>query len=254
VLKGDPDWEWIHNRLKSDKNQNLQFIWEGYRESNPEGLGYSQFCRRYNDWKNESGKNVVMVQEREPGKELFVDWMGDTLDCVADSATGKLLTAHFFVATLGDSSYPYVEAFPDEKLDKWLSAHVHALEWVGGTPRVIVPDNCKTAVHRPQYYDPVINQAYWDLACHYGVAIIPARIREPQDKAPVESSVRWLETWAAGVAAGEALVQLRCTECDNPGTAAGAGQTSIPETGGIEGDRFRRGRPAGAQAASATAV
>jgi transposase len=198
VLKSDPDWVWIHDRLKGDRNQNLQFIWEDYRKSNPEGLSYSQFCRRYNDWKNESGKNVVMVQEREPGKELFADWMGDTLECVTDSATGKLLTAHFFVATLGDSSYPYVEAFMDEKLDKWLSAHVHALEWIGGTPRVIVPDNCKTAVHRPQYYDPVINPAYWDFACHYRVAIIPARIREPQDKAPVESGVRWLETWLLG--------------------------------------------------------
>ena len=86
-----------------------------------------------------------MVQERVPGKELFVDWMGDTLECVADSATGEVLKAHFFVAILGDSSYPYVEAFM-EKLDKWLSAHVHALEWIGGTPKVIVPDNCKTAV------------------------------------------------------------------------------------------------------------
>jgi transposase len=195
TLKADPDWKSIHEQLTCEKHQNLYFLWEDYRKTNPEGLSYSQFCRRYNDWKNESGKNVVMALEREPGKELFVDWMGDTLDCVVDSANGKLLTAHFFVSTLGDSAYPYVEAFPDEKQDKWLAAHVHALEWIGGIPRVIVPDNCKTAIHKPQYYDPVINPAYWDFACHYGMAIIQARIKEPQDKAPVEGSVRWLETW-----------------------------------------------------------
>jgi len=194
-VKGDPDWPTIHQRLQANKRLNLQYLWEEYKAENTEGLSYSRFCNRYLAWKNESGKNVIMVQNREPGKELFVDWMGDTLDCVVDSATGEILAAHFFVATLGDSSYPYVEAFPDEKLDKWLLAHVNALRCLGGVPRVIVPDNCKTATTKPNYYDPAINQSYWEFAKHYEVAILPARVREPQDKAPVESSVGWLETW-----------------------------------------------------------
>src|SRR5690606_41088591 len=71
----------------------------------------------------------------QSGKELFVDWMGDTLDCVIDSVTGELKKAYFFVATLGDSSYPYVEAFPDQKLDKWLLAHVNCLNYLGGVPK-----------------------------------------------------------------------------------------------------------------------
>ena len=194
-VKGDPDWPAIHQRLQANKRLNLQYLWEEYKAKNTEGLSYSRFCNRYLAWKNETGKNVIMVQNREPGKELFVDWMGDTLDCVVDSATGEILAAHFFVATLGDSSYPYVEAFPDEKLDKWLLAHVNALRYLGGVPRVIVPDNCKTATTKPNYYDPAINQSYWEFAKHYEVAILPARVREPQDKAPVESSVGWLETW-----------------------------------------------------------
>ena len=60
---------------------------------------------------------------------------------------------------------------------------------------MIVPDNCKTATTKPNYYDPAINHSYWDFAQHYELAILPARVREPQDKAPVESSVGWLETW-----------------------------------------------------------
>jgi transposase len=194
-IKRDPDWPSIHARLQANKRLNLQYLWEEYRAKNTQGLSYSRFCKRYLDWKNETGKNVIMVQYREPGKELFVDWMGDTLDCIVDSSTGETLTAHFFVATLGDSSYPYVEAFPDEKLDKWLQAHVNALRYLGGVPRVIVPDNCKTATTKPNYYDPAINHSYWDFAQHYELAILPARVREPQDKAPVESSVGWLETW-----------------------------------------------------------
>lgn len=111
-----------------------------------------------------------MHQEREPGKELFVDWMGDTPSLVIDPSTGEGHDAHFFVCTLGNSGYPYVEAFPDEKLDKWLLAYSHAFEYYGGVPRIVVPDNCKTAVSKPQYYDPVINPAYWELAKHYTVA------------------------------------------------------------------------------------
>lgn len=194
-IKEDPDWVNIHERLQNNKRLNLQFIWEEYKVENSNGLSYSRFCHRYLEWKNETGKNVIMAQNREPGKELFVDWMGDTLDCVVDSATGEILAAHFFVATLGDSSYPYVEAFPNEKLDKWLLAHVNALRYLDGVPRVIVPDNCKTATTKPSYYDPAINRSYWEFAKHYELAILPARIREPQDKAPVESSVGWLETW-----------------------------------------------------------
>ena len=195
LLKEEPDWPEIHERLQANKRLNLQYLWEEYKEQDPEGLSYSRFCSRYRSWKNETGKNVIMIQNREPGKELLVDWMGDTLDCVTDNTTGELKTAHFFVATLGDSSYPYVEAFPDEKLDKWLTAHVHALRHMGGVPRVIVPDNCKTATSKPNYYDPVINKSYWEFAKHYAVAILPARVREPQDKGPVESSIGWLETW-----------------------------------------------------------
>ena len=195
VNKAEPEWKTIHKRLEANRRMNLRYLWEEYRYGHPEGLGYSQFCRRYHKWREETGKNVVMVREREPGRELFVDWMGDTLSCVLDGETGELQAAHFFVATLGDSNYPYVEAFADEGHENWLTAHVHALEWIGGVPRVIVPDNCKAAVTKASYYDPKLNPAYWDLARHYGVAVIPARVRKPRDKATVEGSVGWLETW-----------------------------------------------------------
>jgi transposase len=195
AVKAEPDWTDIHKRLGANRRLNLRYLWEEYRYGIPAGLGYSQFCRRYHQWREKTGKEVVMVQAREPGRELFVDWMGDTLTCVVDGETGEMQTAHFFVATLGDSNYPYVEAFADESHESWLTAHVHALEWLGGVPRIIVPDNCKTAVTRASYYDPKLNPAYWDLAKHYDVAVIPARVRKPKDKASVEGSIGWLETW-----------------------------------------------------------
>jgi transposase len=197
-FKPEPNYEYIYNELKKHPKLNLRFLWSEYKQQEPNGLEYSQFCERFNRWQNQTGKHVTMHQEREAGKELFVDWMGDTLEVVVDSETGELQRAHFFVAALGNSGYPYVEAFPDEKLDKWLLAHTHALEHYRGIPKIVVPDNCKTAVSKPQYYDPVINPAYWEWAKYYGIAVIPARIREPQDKPVVEESVGWFETWLLG--------------------------------------------------------
>ena len=195
-VKADPDWSDIHARLEKHPRLNLQFIWtEEYRPSNPDGLSYSQFCRRYAQWCKKSGQKVVMHREHEPGKEMFVDWAGDTLDVVCDVETGEMCTAHFFITALGDSGYPYVEAFPDEKEGNWLTGHVHAFEWYGGVPRIVVPDNTKTAVTKATRYDPVFNPSYVELVKHYRVAIIPARPRKPRDKSVVEGSVGWLETW-----------------------------------------------------------
>ena len=195
-VKEEPDWDSIHNRLQSSRRMNLQYIWEEeYRPNNPKGYSYSHFCLKYNAWKKVSGKKVFLPQERTPGKELFVDWMGDTWHCVVDRETGEILKAHFFVSTLGDSSYPFVEAFPNETQLNWLQAHVDAFEWYGGTPLILVPDNCKTAVTYTSLYDPEINKGYQELARHYGVAVIPARVRKPRDKAVVESGIGWLETW-----------------------------------------------------------
>ena len=195
-VKDEPDWENIHSRLQLSRKLNLQYIWENeYRPSNPDGYSYSRFCAKYAAWKDETGKKVVLPQEREPGKEMFIDWMGDKLSCVIDHGTGKTIEAHFFVTTLGDGSYPFVEAFPDETQLNWNQGHIDALNWYGGLPRIFVPDNCKTAVVHSNLYEPEINHAYRELARYYEVAIIPARIIKPRDKASVESSVGWLETW-----------------------------------------------------------
>lgn len=105
-IKNEPDWEQIHRRMLSSRRINLQYIWEEeYRSDNPDGYSYSRFCARYNKWKERSGKNVILPQEREPGKELFIDWIGDTLPCVVDYHTSEIHEAHFFVTTLGDSSF-----------------------------------------------------------------------------------------------------------------------------------------------------
>ena len=193
-----PNWNAIHDELVKHPNLNLQFMWEEYREQQPNGKSYSWFCEQYRNYREAAGREVSLYRERKAGELMEVDWMGDTLPCMVDSATGEVSEAHFFVATLGYSLCPYVEAFPNEKEENWLRAHVNALMYYGGVPRIIIPDNCKTAVKVPKYIEPEIHTSYWELAQHYAVAITPARVRKPKDKSAVEQSVGWLETWLLG--------------------------------------------------------
>jgi hypothetical protein len=62
-------------------------------------------------------------------------------------------------------------------------------------PRAIVPDNLKSGVHKAHRYEPELNRAYQDFAEHYDLAILPARIRKPRDKAKVEGGVLIVERW-----------------------------------------------------------
>jgi transposase len=112
--------------------------------------------------------------ERKAGEKMEVDWAGDRPELVVDRETGELRKVHLFVAIVGVSKLVYGEAFPDEKLPNWTLANTHALEYYGATPRIVVPDNTKTAVIRQTKYDPIINSTYLDWAEHYGVAVIPA--------------------------------------------------------------------------------
>src|ERR1700719_3530669 len=54
---------------------------------------------------------------------------------------------------------------------------------VSGCPKKVIPDNLKTGVTDANYWDPVLNRSYHALGRHYNVAIVPARVRRPRDKA-----------------------------------------------------------------------
>jgi hypothetical protein len=58
-----------------------------------------------------------------------------------------------------------------------------------------VPDNLKSGVARAHRYDPDINRAYQDFAEYYQLAVLPARVRKPRDKAKVETGVLVVERW-----------------------------------------------------------
>jgi transposase len=77
----------------------------------------------------------------------------------------------------------------------WISAHVNAYQFFGGVTRLLVPDNLKTGVEKADWYSPVINKTYHEMAEHYGTVVIPTGVRKPREKANVERAVGILSTW-----------------------------------------------------------
>jgi transposase len=121
-----------------------------------------------------------MRLEHKAGEKMFVDYSGQTHP-VIDPATGEIQDAEIFVAVLGASSYTYVEAQWHQDLPNWTGGHVRAFQFFGGVTEVVVPDNPKAGVMHPSRYDPEINITYQELAEHYGVAVVPARVVRPRD-------------------------------------------------------------------------
>lgn len=108
---------------------------------------------------------------------------------------GVVHTVHLFVACLPFSRYGYAEPTLDEKMDTWIMCNVNMLEYFHGVPKRIVCDNLKTGVvSHPKEGEVIITDKYMDFAEYYGVAITPAGVRKPKQKASVENTVGNLET------------------------------------------------------------
>ena len=188
-----PDFEEIHEYLKSDRRATLFFYWrKRYCPLYEEPYSYQRFCELYRRWCDQKGKAPIMAFYNEPpGQNWYIDWMGDSLGFDFDDE--KETEVFFFCTTLGISGYPYMEGFFDEKIDSFISGHIHALEYYGGVPRYAIPDNAKCAVIRNYEKEVTLNRAYEDMQEFYGYVVLAARVLEPTDKHEVENAIGWFE-------------------------------------------------------------
>ena len=205
-----PDFAYIRKELLRN-GVTKKLLWTEYcemcRMDNKEPLMYSQFC--YYIQQDEQKRRATMHIPRKPGEQVEVDWAGDPAHII-DPDTGEITDAWIFVGACSYSQYAYAEAFINEKQKAWITANIHMLEYFGGVPRIIVPDNCTTAVNHKQsdWYTPKLNTVYHEMAEHYGVAIIPARVRKPKDKPGAEGNVGNISTWITAALRNEQFFSL----------------------------------------------
>lgn len=174
-------------RLLRKRGVTRMFVYKEYKKSHPGGYSRSQFYELFSRWSNKV--KPTMRIEHIAGDKTYVDFAGATLPFVQED-TGEILQAQVFVAILGWSQYAYVEAMYDQKIPEFINGCENGFHYFGGTSLALVPDNLKSAVTKTDRYEPTINENFQRFADHYGISILPARSRKPQDKAHVENMVK----------------------------------------------------------------
>lgn len=190
-----PDYEYVHREM-AKSGVNFQLLWFEYcdkcNETGDIPYQLTQFKKYYREFIVRT--KATMHINRKPGELLEVDWAGQTATII-DTDTGQAIPAYIFVATLPYSGYSYVEAFLSQNQECWITAHINAYNYFGGSTRILVPDNLKTGVEKVTKAETFINKTYQEMANHYDTAVIPARVKTPKDKATVEGSVGIISTW-----------------------------------------------------------
>lgn len=184
-----PDWAAVHADMQR-KGMTLQLCWEEYRQVTPvNALCYSQFAALYRAYLDTLP--TVMRQHHVHGERAFVDFSG-VRPSYTDRTAGKTVNVELFVGVLPASGYFFATCVASQKVPDWIGAHVAMLEFFGGSPQVIVPDNLRSAVVTAGR-NPTIQRSYADFARYYDLTILPARPYKPRDKGAVEQAVRFAQ-------------------------------------------------------------
>lgn len=191
----EPDYSYIHKEL-AKPGVNLSLLWTEYCEKAHTNVltpyMYSQFCDKYRHWARLT-KATMRIQHK-PGDAMQVDWAGTTIP-LHDKYTGDISDVYLFVAVLPCSCKAYVEPCENMKSECWLTCHAHAYSYFGGVTRLLIPDNLKAGIVKNTKYETIINRSYQEMAEYYGTAIVPCRVKRPQDKSLAEGSVKYVSTW-----------------------------------------------------------
>ena len=190
-----PDYELVHKELRKS-GVTLSLLWIEYceecRRSGELAYQLTQFKKYYAEYARKT--NAVMHIDRKPGESMEVDWAGGSVG-ITNADTGEMMDAYIFVSALSYSGYAYVEAFWSMTGEDWIQAHVNAYEFYGGVTRILIPDNLKTGIDRNTKVEIVVNKAYQEMSEHYGTAVIPARVKAPNDKPTTEGAVKLVKIW-----------------------------------------------------------
>ena len=188
---------YLHRELSRD-GVTLQLLWDEYSSAATSSTTcaapyqYSQFCSLYSAWRWRL--SPTMRQVHKAGDKAFIDYSGKK-PRVVDPATGEVHDVELFVMVLGASNFAFAEATLTQTVADFVASTTRGLEYFGGVPALLVPDQLRSAVRGPDRYDPIINGTYFDFAEHYQTSVMPARPRKPRDKAKVEACVLLVQRW-----------------------------------------------------------
>lgn len=163
-----------------------KLLWEEYKEANPDGYGYTQFCEHFS--KYQTTNKAVMYFLHQPGDYLQVDLAGKHLSYI-DKITGEVIRCPVLVCTLPFSKYTYAEALASGCQQHIFAALNRCLEYFGGVPKNVLSDNMKQYVKKNMRYEFTFQELACQWSVHYNTNLDATRPSKPKDKPTVENHV-----------------------------------------------------------------
>jgi transposase len=181
----EPHKEFIEQRLGLGRN--AMAIWQDLVDTYGYEGKYASVRRFVVRLRGQRTPEPHCVIHTAPGEEAQVDYGEGPM--VRDPQTGKYRRTRLFVMTLGFSRKSVRLLVFSSSSRVWAELHETAFRRLGGAPRVVVLDNLREGVLKPDVYDPELNPLYRDVLKHHGVVALPCRVRDPNRKGKCESSV-----------------------------------------------------------------
>ena len=169
----------------------LLLVWQEYRDQHPDGYSYSQFRRRYREHLHLAAPEPRMRRTLLPAEMCEVDYAGMTMPVATADGVRQV---SIFVGTLPFSTIIYAEATWTQTTEDWLCSHVRMFNaWGGRSPSW--SRTTEDGRHPRQLLRSDLEPVYLALARHYGIGVVPARVRRPRDKPLAENGVQQVERW-----------------------------------------------------------
>jgi len=169
------------------QGRNAMAIWQDLVTQLGFASGYQSVRRFIRQIQGIPAPPARAVITTAPGEEAQVDY--GTGPMVRDPLSGKYRRTRLFVLMLGYSRKAVRLLRFRSSTRIWAELHEQAFRRLGGAPRVVVLDNLREGVLKPDSYDPTLNPLYRDVLAHYGAVALPCRVRDPDRKGKVESGV-----------------------------------------------------------------
>jgi len=167
--------------LELSKSRNAKGIWQDLVDGCGFAGGYQSVKRFIRQLRGKSSPEACAVIETAPGEESQVDYGSGPM--VRDAGSGKYRRTRLFVLTLGYSRKAVRLLVFGSSSRIWAELHEKAFRRLGGVTRLVVLDNLREGVLKPDIYDPTLNPLYRDVLGHYGATALTCRVNDPDRKA-----------------------------------------------------------------------
>jgi transposase len=170
-----------------ERGRNAMAIWQDPVTDHGFAAKYASVMRYAAKLRGSRPAEARVVIRTAPGEEAQVDYGEGPM--VREATTGKYRRTRLFILTLGYSRKSVRLLTWRSSSRIWAELHERAFRRLGGATRVVVVDNLREGVLRPDAYDPTLNPLYADVLKHHGATAVPCRVRDPDRKGKTESAV-----------------------------------------------------------------